>query len=55
MGRPPLAHVLDIYGAPVVLLVLRFAYPAAVAGGLAGLAAPWLGAELLMPPVAKVG
>ena len=54
MGFAPLADPIDVFGAAEVVAVLRFAQPAALALGFAGLAALGLAAELLMPAVAKV-
>jgi hypothetical protein len=55
MGLSPLAHPLHVGEASELMLVLRFAYPAALTLSLTGVTALWLGAELLMPPIARVG
>jgi hypothetical protein len=55
MGLSPLAHVLDIFEAAEVMLILRFAEPTTLAVGLARFAACRLEAELLMPSVPSVG
>ena len=55
MGLSPLAHVLDIFEAAEVMLVLRFAEPTTLAVGLARFAACRLETELLMPSVPSVG
>jgi hypothetical protein len=55
MGFAPLAHALDVCGAPEMVAVSRFAQPAAVTFGLAGGAALRFGAKPLMPSVPKIG
>jgi len=41
-------------GAAELILVLRFAEPAALTLGLTGVTTIWFGAELLMPPITRI-
>ena len=55
MGLSPLTHALDIGRTTEVITVGRLAQPSALTLDLASVTALWLGAELLMPPIARVG